>query len=270
MEANKLHQMQLEQLFDKNQLMPRMRKEFTESEDIDFKAFFEHIGVNYKFGIDAMVQMALHKRCDVPTLIGTMRKHCNSAQEAADNLLKMAEQDCFDYDPVSDKFVVRYGITEDVQAELERFQYPLPMVVPPAKLKNNFDTGYLTRRASIILKKNHTDDDVCLDHLNRMNCIPLSINWDVANVVKNEWRNLDKPKDGETKAEFDKRKRAFEKYDRSAHEVMHLITEKGNRFYLTHRPDKRGRTYSQGYHCNYQGTSWNKAVLEFADKEFIE
>ena len=43
----------------------------------------------------------------------------------------------------------------------------------------------------------------------------------------------------------------------------------GNHFYLTHRYDKRGRTYAQGYYINPQGNEWNKAVLEFADKEIV-
>jgi len=36
---------------------------------------------------------------------------------------------------------------------------------------------------------------------------------------------------------------------------------------LTHKYDKRGRCYSQGYHVNPQGNDWNKAVIEFAEKE---
>lgn len=264
------HQMHLEKLYNKNQLLPRMRQEFEENSDIDFKAFFAHIGIDYKFGIDAMVQMALHKRADLPTLVGTLRHHCKSAQEVADNLFKMASEDCFNFDPTIDKFIVIYTISDDVQHELDSFQYPLPMVVRPKLLTKNYGTGYFTCNKSVILKKNHTDDDICLDHLNRMNKIPLSINWDVAHMVKNEWANLDKPKEGETRQEFEKRVRAFQKYDRTAHEVMGLLTQEGNKFYLTHRPDKRGRTYSQGYHVNYQGTSWNKAVLEFAEKEVID
>lgn len=111
--------------------------------------------------------------------------------------------------------------------------------------------------------------DVCLDHINRMNSQRLCINWNVANFVKNEWSSLDKPKEGETRKDFEKRVRAFEKYDRTAKGVMELVTQEGNNFSLAHRYDKRGRTYSSGYHINYQGTSWNKAVVEFADKELV-
>jgi DNA-directed RNA polymerase len=50
---------------------------------------------------------------------------------------------------------------------------------------------------------------------------------------------------------------------------MDLMFTAGNRFYMTHKYDKRGRTYSQGYHINPQGNDWNKAVIEFADKEVI-
>lgn len=261
------HQMQLEKLFNKNQLIPRMRAEY---EEAGFPKHLESIGVDIKFGIDALVQIALHKRADLPTLVGTLWGHFDNPQDVVDELMKMAVADCFDFDPISDKFIVRYEISEDVQLELEAFQYPLPMVVEPKPVKTNTDIGYLTSKGSIILKKNHTEDDVCLDHINRMNSIKLSLNWDVAKMVQNEWRNLDKCKPGETREDFQKRKRAFEKYDRTAKGVMELMTQEGNEFHLTHKYCKRGRTYSQGYHINYQGTSWNKAVIEFADKEFIE
>lgn len=264
------HQKHLEQLFSKNQLIPRMRKEFEDSEDIDFKAFFQSIDVDYKLGIDAMVQLALHKRADIKTLVGALHSHSDNAQSIADALLKMAENDCFDYDPSIDKFIVIYGISDDVALELEAFQYPLPIVSKPKEVKCNTDTGYYIGKGSIILKKNHHEMDVCLDHINRMNKQRLCINWDVANFVKNEWSSLDKPKEGETRQEFEKRVRAFEKYDRTAKDVMTLVTKEGNDFSLGHKYDKRGRTYSLGYHINYQGTSWNKAVIEFAEKELVE
>lgn len=164
-------------------------------------------------------------------------------------------------------FVVKFDITPDVQEELDRYQFPLPMVVEPKEVQDNKDTGYMLTRGSIILRDNHHNADVCLDHINRVNKVRFSINTVTATMVKNRWRNLDKPKEGESRDEFAKRKRAFEKYDRTAHDVIGLLTQEGNEFYLTHKYDKRGRIYCQGYHVNYQGTAWNKAVIEFADKE---
>ncbi len=48
---------------------------------------------------------------------------------------------------------------------------------------------------------------------------------------------------------------------------MALVVQEGNEFYLTHRYDKRGRTYAQGHFINPQGTEYNKAVLEFSNEE---
>lgn len=263
------HQKQLEVLFNKNQLLPRMRKEFEDSKEIDFKAFAAYLEIDYKLLIDAMVQIALHKRADIQTMIGSLMRHSDDAQYIADCLYKMAENDCFNYDPTIDKFGVIYEISEDVQMELEAFQYPLPIVSAPNPVRTNRDTGYYQTKGSIILKKNHHEMDVCLDHINRMNNQRLSINWDVANYVKDSRPNMDKPKEGETRQDYEKRVKAFEKYSRTAKEVMGLVTQEGNNFSLGHKYDKRGRTYAQGYHINYQGTSYNKAVLEFADKELV-
>ena len=263
------HQRALELKYSNNQLMRRMREEFQNSKSPDFMGYFAHAGLDAKFGIDALVQIALHKRADLATMIGTLRHHYATAQQVADGLLQLAMHDLLDWAPDREVFIVIYEISEDVQHQIDSFQYPLPMVVQPQQLKNNKSTGYLTTGGSIILKNNHTDDDVCLDHLNRANRVELSINFDTVKMVRNQWKGLDKIKEGETHEDFEKRKRAFDKYQRTAHEVMATLTEHGNRFHLTHKYDKRGRTYAQGYHVNYQGTSWNKAVLEFADKEFI-
>jgi hypothetical protein len=143
------------------------------------------------------------------------------------------------------------------------------MVVHPREVKDNHDTGYLLMRNSLILRDNHHDEDICLDHINRVNDIKFSHDVDTAQMISNRWRNLDKPKDGETADDFQKRVKAFEKYDRTAKEVIDLLTTHGNEFYLTHKYDKRGRCYCQGYHVNYQGAPWNKAVIELADKETV-
>jgi hypothetical protein len=216
--------------------------------------------------------MVLHRRAHLPILVGVLRKHFEGdCQLTTDELLKAVRADLVDWSPVSRQFIVKYGISADVQADLDRYQYPLPMVVLPLELKDNHDTGYYTSRNSAILKHNHHDEDICLDHLNAVNQTRFRINQDVATTIKNKWRNLDKPKLDEEPEDYQKRVKAFEKYDRTAHDVMtHLGIAAEGEFYLTHKYDKRGRTYSQGYVVNYQGTAWNKAVIEFANREIIE
>ena len=43
----------------------------------------------------------------------------------------------------------------------------------------------------------------------------------------------------------------------------------GNKFWFTHKYDKRGRIYCCGYQLNTQGNSYAKAQLELANKQLI-
>lgn len=259
-------QIELEKLHNKNNLHRRIRREFEEAE---FESLLISKEIPVDFGMDLLVQMALYKRADLKTLCGLLRHHTKSSQLTADLLTKCAEQDLVDYNTDLRVFIVKYTISQDVQEELDRFQFPMPMVCKPKKVRTNMDSGYLCGNGSIILKNNFHTDDVCLDHINRMNGIKLTIDQDVFQFVKNSWRNLDKPKDGESKEDYEKRVRAFNKYDRTAKDVINKLQEHTEEFYLTHKYCKRGRTYSQGYHVNYQGTDWNKACILFANKETV-
>ena len=263
-------QIDMEKLFHKNQLHPRIRSEF-QNADLPFRDVMVKNGLEPAFGFDLLVQMVLHKRAGVPVLVGILRKHFKGdCQATADALLLAAQIDLVDWNPTTKQFIVKYDITPDVQEELDTYQFPLPMIVEPKELKTNHDTGYYTSRNSVILKDNHHDSDVCLDHLNHMNRVKLKLNTTVTSMIQNQWRNLDKPKPGEDRKDFDKRRKAFEKYSRTAKEVMSHLEIAGGEFYLTHKYDKRGRVYCQGYHVNYMGNSWNKAVIEFADEEMVD
>lgn len=263
------HQHTLEKLFNKNQTVPRIKAEFTNFKDFDFADYMQHKGIPIDFGMALMAQMALHKRCDLPTLVGIMKSQCDDVQECANLIEICAEADLVDWVPDLQIFVVKVTIAQHVQEELDRFQYPLPFVVPPKKVKSNRDTGMYMSNGSIILKKNHHDDDVCLDHINRCNAMQFKLDDRVITMVKNQWRNLDKAKPGETNEDFMRRRKAFEKYDRTAKDVMTIIRQVSDTFHLGHKYCKRGRTYCQGYHVNYQGTAWNKAVILFANQEVI-
>lgn len=265
-------QIEIEKLFHKNQLFPRIRGEFVQCKEFDFERYMTEQGINVEFGYDLLVQMVLHKRAELPILVGTLRKHfADDCQRTADELVKASKADLVDWNPFTRQFIVKFGISADVQADLDRYQYPLPMVVPPKKLTKNRDSGYFTGKDSVILRNNHHEHDVCLDHLNAVNQTKFRVNQQVATTIKNRWKNLDKPKPDEEKGEYEKRVKQFEKYDRTAHDVMHHLGLAGEgEFYLTHKYDKRGRTYCQGYVVNYQGTAWNKAVIELANQEIVE
>lgn len=263
-------QLELERKYNKNQLVTRIRQEFTDCEALDFAAALDDLGVDPNLGINILTQLAIHKRANMATMIGCVRHYADELQDIADTLLIMAENDYINWDPEQELFIVELDVSKDVQEEIDTYQFPLPMIVEPRQVKDNMDTGYLTGNRSIILKNNHHDDDVCLDHINRMNRIAMSIDIDTANMIQNKWKGLDKQKDDETRTDFLRRVKAFKKYDETAHTIMALLVNAGNKFYLTHRPDKRGRTYCQGHHVNYQGNPWNKATVVLAKGEVVE
>lgn len=93
------------------------------------------------------------------------------------------------------------------------------------------------------------DYDVCLEHINTMNRIGLTLEHRViADLVES---NKDEDQDFV--------RRSFNTYNRL----------KDSTFYLKHNYDTRGRTYCEGYYVNYQGASFKKAIIQLAKKELI-
>jgi len=262
-------QIELERLYSKNQLIPRIRAEFQSCTEINFQEIMSVNDILPEFGWDVLIQMSLHKRANVSTLVGTLYHHFNDAQLTADNLLKAVDADLMDWSESLKLFITKFNVGEHVQRELDLFQYPLPMVVDPLPIENNLQSGYVLNNSSVILNNGHHDGDVVLDHLNLCNQVKLSINTECLKVLNNKWKNLDKPKDGETQPEFHKRKTAFAKFNIKAKEVMDILIEHGNEFRFTHAYDRRGRTYPKAYYISSQGNSYQKAMLEFYNKELV-
>lgn len=263
-------QHEIEQLTNKNQLMPRLREYYGAPSQPLIHQIIDQVGMPTDLVVDALVQIALHKRMVPSSMIGILMKHNpDDGQWVADCLHCIVELGLIKYDGSRNQLIVVHDIPSELQREIDTFQYPLPMVCEPNVLKNNRDTGYITTRGSAILRDNHHDEDICLDHLNRMNRVALKVNTNTVGMIANRWRNLDKPKPEEDIRDFQKRKKAFEKYDSTVKLIMKLLYEAGNRFFLTHKYDKRGRTYCQGYHVSYQGAPWNKAVVELHHAELV-
>lgn len=145
---------------------------------------------------------------------------------------------------------------------IDRSMYLPPMVCKPNTLKNNFNSGYLTHVDSLILGKgNHHSGDICLDVLNLMNSVPLSLCTEFLSKVEEE------PTFEITTQE---QQEQWDTFKRQSYEIYSLMVNQGNKFYLTHKVDKRGRIYSQGYHINPQGASFKKAQVELANKEVVQ
>ena len=262
-------QTDLETLYSKHQLLPVLREEFTE-----YMAETHPDMVSYEDSkpfVEMLAQIYLHRQADVITMVGILSPRFGEPQEVADLLwTAVAELDLMDYDSTKGMFMVKFDISEDVQDRLDRYQYPLPMITPPNKVKDNFQTGYDTITGSVILNGSNyfKDKDVCLDHLNRANAVALTLDVD---VIKSREGKFVQPKRniGEDFSDFNKRKRQANIFYHTSVKVMADLMDISEKLYLTHKFDRRGRSYASGYHVTTQGTDYNKAVLQLAKKEMI-
>jgi hypothetical protein len=145
---------------------------------------------------------------------------------------------------------------------IEHSEFLPPMVCEPLPLTHNFSSGYLTHNDSLILGQgNHHDGDICLDVLNTMNRVALKLDVQfLCHLEEEPTFELD------TQEKTDQ----WNRFKKQSYYFYSLMEQQGNRFYFNHKVDKRGRIYTHGYHINTQGTSFKKAMLEFADEELVE
>jgi len=129
----------------------------------------------------------------------------------------------------------------------------------PQPIESNWDPEL----GSMLLghNMNHHDEEICLQHLNQLNQIPLQLNRAFVNMYTEAPRNAP----NSVKAEqqwYQFMNESFGKYQE--------ILNHNNYFYLGHKYDTRGRTYACGYHVTTQGNSYKKAIIELANEELVE
>lgn len=198
-----------------------------------------------------LTQVYLHKRMNIPTIVGCIRSSCESAQEAANYVIDCINNKWVEYDPKRVEIIYSYVPEDEIVRKMEQFQFPPPLLCKPKPIKKNTDSAYYSINfGNVILNQKYVPKDLkldaCLDHINRMNQVAFKLNMDVVNAIDNKWEGVLHPEEGETQEEFQKKVRAFQKYNRNAHHLIKMIKEASNKFYLAHNYDKRGRIYSQG------------------------
>lgn len=259
----------IETMYSKHQTMDLLHKEFRSEQFI--VDMVTKSGLDEEFCYDLLCKMALNKRCKVDVLVGMMAKHGDSLQVVADMILRAAECNLIDYNPVFQQFIIKWIPEAKVYDLIDQYQFLPPMIVPPLPVTSNRGRGHLTyHHDSLILKNNHHEGDICLDVVNIKNQIACQINVDVVRSIRNSWKNLNKCKPGETFEEFQKRVEAFERFEKLTMKDMALMVNNDNEFYFPHAYDKRGRNYCSGYTINYQGNDYQKSVVELKHEEIVE
>lgn len=184
------------------------------------------------------------------------------------------------------KVISNIELPADILKDIENSEYLSPMVCEPLELTNNRSSGYLTEHGvSLILggAANHHTGDICLDVLNTMNRVKLTLNTEFLSYLEEDSSEITvesikkaaakKGKILTTVVATERLQRALENWDhfkKTSYEMYTLIVKQGNEFHLTHRVDKRGRIYAQGYHISTMGTSFKKAMIDLVEQEKVD
>lgn len=190
----------------------------------------------------------------------------DSIKIMAEIIAVLCETDAFDInkaDRMASLMVQsRIPLSNTLIDAINHSEYLPPMVCKPNKLINNYSSGYLTEVGSLILGKgNHHEGDICLDVLNKMNQVELKLDKDFLSSVE---------EDPTFEIKTLEQQELWKSFKQQSYRFYTLMFEQGNKFYLTHKVDKRGRIYSCGYHITTQGTSFKKAMIELANEEVVE
>lgn len=155
-----------------------------------------------------------------------------------------------------------YSLSPDVSDFIHQTMFLPPMVCKPRKWtsKDNVGGGYLKGSGSCILgAMNHHNKSLNLKHLNTLQ----DITWELNKFM------LDTPERPNKAFTLQEQRDQFEIFKTESKEVYELLLDAGNRFNFTWNYDKRGRSYSTGYHVNLQSTEYKKAILQFSHKEAL-
>lgn len=191
--------------------------------------------------------------------------HRDSILTMAEMVAVLCETDAFDIikgdQAESLKIQSNIVLPLELLDAIERSVYIPPMVCEPREITNNFESPYLTFNDCQILGRGNSHmGDICLDVLNLQNSIPLKLAVDFLSTVEEEPSS---PLDSMDK------QREWAAFKRQSNRLYLHLVRQGNRIHLTHKVDKRGRLYAQGYHINSQGSAYKKAMLELHQEEVV-
>lgn len=179
-------------------------------------------------------------------------------------------------------------IDTDLTNRINLYCYLPPLVERPDVLEHNKSSGYKTIASdSLILgfKENYHDKCISLDVLNKLNRNTYELDEDFINNFTKDWYrkelSVNEMLAAFETAQLNDFKGTYEDFVNqyqqdlvnwdSYKEQFNVLKEHllGKDIYFTHKVDKRGRVYTQGFHFNIMGTSFEKACINLKHKETV-
>lgn len=120
---------------------------------------------------------------------------------------------------------------------------------------------------SLILGKgNNVNQHISKEAINALQSVAWELNVDILDDLRDVLKDSD---EALSTYELQDRVKAFNLRDVETDNVIQYLLDNGNTFFFGWKYDKRGRSYSQGYHVNPQGNEYRKAMLQFSNKKML-
>ena len=266
-----------ENMFSKHQIRKILREEFqeffTEEESKSNRRKVET-------QLDVLGILAQRKHVYFDTLIEMLVEKENildSKEQLADWIFELAERDLLILEPIKGKDNIKvwakYELDEETEQVINGLKSLPPMIVKPLETNgknNNRGSGYLTIGSdSLILNDNYHTKDIDSKFLDLVNSVEYSLNPDVIMNIRNCWGDLFDEETNKLTVEYKQKLQSFEEFEKYSIKFMAMLVNQDNKFWFTHKYDKRGRIYPMGYWVTYMGNSYQKASIEFANKELV-
>lgn len=160
----------------------------------------------------------------------------------------------------------------DLTTKTDNYAHVLPSL-EYEPVKSNRGAGYQTVPFHIITGgrlKQH-DEEVCLDHINRLNATSYSIDRRVWWYIRPKFDKARKKVKGtnrkENNAELSRRKDQFELRVAQTPDRLDLLMDAGNKFHYKNYYCTRGRTYIKAYHFDFVGDKYMRALISTSTRE---
>lgn len=161
----------------------------------------------------------------------------------------------------------KVAISEKLINYIRNSSYLPPLVCRPKTLTRNDQSGYLTFNDRVTLN-GRIDGNVSLDVINTQNQMALTLDLEfLLNIDEAPNKPLDTAKKVKAWAELNE---GTQRFCLMLHEQSQGNREHPGAIYFNHKIDLRGRMYCEGYHVNYQGNPWRKAMVELHEVQYIE
>lgn len=239
----------------------------------------------YELILNIIAKTVIH--CDKPMPLTSFLGMCNipeldkiqSFQTVGEIIKLLEEYELFHLSKNSQGSYMIESLLEfdgELGRRLRLFCYLPPMTQKPKELTHNKSSGYISIKSdSLILggSVNHHDGNIGLDVLNTLNSNEYELDLEFINTHVKQWHRQELSTDELTELDLNEQKQYqqdadnWEVYQEQFNVLKDMLIHKTIHF--THKVDKRGRVYAQGYHFNTQGSSFEKACINLKTKETV-